>query len=243
MLSVGCGTGSRERKFAKYPCFGLIEGIDLAPNLIAEARLHASEMNLSNIKYITGDFKNAGLTYESYDLILFNSSLHHFYNIEELLKSRVIPLLKNDGLLVIFEYTGPNRLQCTEFQLESANKLLRELPKKYKIRFNSSSVKKKIFRPGLIRMFLVDPSEAADSEAIIPSIHSHFKIIEEKKLGWDLTWLLFKDIAHNFLQDDRETKELLSVIFYKEDEYMKITGRSDAIFGIYKKEAMLKDQS
>ena len=243
MLSVGCGTGARERKFAKYPCFSSIEGIDLASNLIAEARRHASEMNFRNINYITGDFKTARLTFESYDLILFNSSLHHFYNIEELIQSRIIPLLKNNGLLVIFEYVGPNRLQCTDFQLAASNKILKALPLKYKGRFNSNSVKTKIYRPGLIRMFLVDPSEAVDSEAIIPSIHRHFKIIEEKKLGWDLTWLLFKDIAHNFLQDNKETKQLLSNIFCMEDEYMKITGRSDAIFGIYKKEAMLKDQS
>src|SRR5688572_3130773 len=30
MLSIGCGTGSRERKFGRHPNFGLIEGIDMA---------------------------------------------------------------------------------------------------------------------------------------------------------------------------------------------------------------------
>jgi hypothetical protein len=92
-------------------------------------------------------------------------------------------------------------------------------------------------------MFLIDPSEAVDSESIIPSIHRHFKIIEEKKLGWDITWLLFKDIAHNFLDDDKETKGLLRHIFEMEDEYMKMTGRSDATFGIYQKDKTSTDQS
>jgi ubiquinone/menaquinone biosynthesis C-methylase UbiE len=243
MLSVGCGTGSKERNFAKYPCFRLIEGIDIASNQIAEARRHASEMNLNNINYINGDFIKTDLAYDSYDLILFNSSLHHFNNIEELLRSRVLPLLKNDGLLVIFEYVGPDRLQCTGFQLEFANKLLDELPVKYKIRLNSSSVKRKIYRSGLIRMFLIDPSEAVDSEAIIPSIHKYFRIMEEKKLGWDITYLLFKDIAHHFLAKDEETRQLLSYIFHMEDEYINLTGRSDAIFGIYQKEAGTTDQS
>ncbi|MDD4143964.1 MAG: class I SAM-dependent methyltransferase [Prolixibacteraceae bacterium] len=237
MLSVGCGTGSRERKFAKYPCFELIEGIDLAPGQISEARTHASEMNLNNIKYINGDFLKADLSFNNYDLILFNSSLHHFNNIEGLLQSRVLPLLKNSGLLVIFEYAGPDRLQCTRLQLEYANKLLQQLPLKYKIRFKSNSVKRKIYRPGLIRMFLIDPSEAADSESIIPSIHRNFRILEEKKLGWDISYLLFKDIAHNFLRDDEETLQLLTHIFQMEDEYIKMTGRSDGIFGIYQKQA------
>ena len=85
-------------------------------------------------------------------------------------------------------------------------------------------------------MSVIDPSEAADSESIIPSIHKNFRIIEEKMLGWDITYLLFKDIAHNFMKDDEETKQLLTKIFQMEDEYIKITGRSDAVFGIYQKE-------
>ena len=236
MLSVGCGSGLRERKFAKYRCFELIEGIDLAPSRISEAIKYAEELNLNNLKYITGDFESADLIDDGYDLILFNSSLHHFKNVEKLLKTRVLPLLKNGGLMVIFEYTGPNKLQCTDFQLDYANKLLKQLPVKYRIRFNSTSVKKRIYRPGLIRMSVVDPSEAADSESIIPSIHRNFRIIEEKMLGWDITYLLFKDIAHNFMKDDEETKQLLTYIFQMEDEYIKITGRSDAVFGIYQKE-------
>ena len=56
MLSIGCGTGARERKFAKYPHFELIEGIDMAPALIEEAKKFAENMNLSSIKYHTGDF-------------------------------------------------------------------------------------------------------------------------------------------------------------------------------------------
>ena len=84
-------------------------------------------------------------------------------------------------------------------------------------------------------MLLVDPSEAIDSDSIIPSIHEFFKIIEEKKIGWDISHLLFKDIAHNFLNKDKETKLLLSYLFEKEDEYLLMTGRSDAVFGIYQK--------
>lgn len=233
MLSVGCGTGARERKFAKYPAFGLIEGIDIAPEQIYEAGNHASELKLNNIKYIAGEFTAHSFENAPYDVILFNSSLHHFKNVNIILKTNVLPLLKTSGYLLIFEYVGPKRLQWTKQQLDFANKLLTDLPLKYKIRYNSKSVKQRIYRPGLFRMQIVDPSEAIDSESILPSIHNYFKIIEEKKIGWDITHLLFKDIAHNFLNNDSETQDLLSYIFRKEDEFLSITDGSDSVFGIY----------
>lgn len=235
MLSVGCGTGARERKFAKYPNFNLIEGVDMAEKQIDEARNHASDLKLNNIKYIVGDFTTHIFEHSTYDVILFNSSLHHFKDIHNILQTKVLPLLKDGGYLLIFEYVGPKRLQWTKQQLEFANKLLTDLPLKYKIRFNSKSIKRRIYRPGLFRMLLVDPSEAVDSDSIIPSIHNHFKIIEERKIGWDISHLLFKDIAHNFLNNDKETQMLLSYLFDKEDEYLSMTGGSDAVFGVYQK--------
>lgn len=235
MLSAGCGAGSRERKFARYPVFELIEGIDIAGNLVSEARKTATDEKLDNINYHTGDFVSYPFEPGIYDVILFNSSLHHFKDVNSLLRDKVKPLLKAGGYLVIFEYTGPDRLQWTKEQLDYANALLRELPVKYKRRYQSRTTKQKIYRPGWLRMLLVDPSEAVDSESILPSLHRHFETVEEKKLGWDILHLLLKDIAHNFLEDDPGTKNLLSYLFKKEDEYLSMTGRSDAVFGVYRR--------
>jgi ubiquinone/menaquinone biosynthesis C-methylase UbiE len=238
MLSVGCGTGSRERKFAKYLNFSLIEGIDLAEKKAAEAAKIAKEANLTNIRYHAGDFMKHLFDPASFDVILFNSSLHHFNHVDKLLENRVLPLLKDQGLLVLFEYVGPNRLQWTNLQLELTNRLLKEIPDKYKTRVSSRSVKKRVYRPGLLRMLITDPSEAVDSESIIPALHRHFNVIEEKKLGWDITHLLLKDIAHHYINGNPETQKLLQYLFEKEDEYMVATGRSDGLFGIYQKQTI-----
>lgn len=242
MLSVGCGTGSKERNFGKSQIFDLIEGIDLAETQIEEARKYASDLNLNKLKYIVGDFVSYEFKPDSYDVILFNSSLHHLKDVDNILQTKVLPLLKDEGLLVIFEFVGPKRLQWTKSQLDFANELLNELPVKYKMRFNSKFLKRRIYRPGLLRMLLIDPSEAIDSDSIIPSIHKHFKIIEEKRIGWDISHLLFKDIAHNFLNKDNETQLLLSYLLEKEDEYLSLTGRSDAVFGIYQKQTAVTNQ-
>src|ERR1700710_947499 len=42
MLSLGCGAGSHEIKFAWHNNFSEIKGIDLAPNLVVEANRKAS---------------------------------------------------------------------------------------------------------------------------------------------------------------------------------------------------------
>jgi len=78
---------------------------------------------------------------------------------------------------------------------------LKTIPLKYRYRIGTKNVKTKIFRPGLVRMFLVDPSEAVDSESILPSLHENFKVLEEKKIGGDILLILLKDIAHNFLDE------------------------------------------
>ena len=235
LLSIGCGTGTADRKFAKYPVFSLVEGIDLAENLIDEARTVTADLNLGNIRYHAGDFLQHKFEPESFDVILFHSSLHHFRNINQLLKNKVRPLLRDKGYLIVFEYVGPDRLQWTSLQIERANEILMKIPEKYRYRFNSKSVKCKNYRPGLLRMYLIDPSEAPDSGSILPSLHEYFKVIEEKKLGWDITHILLKDISHNFLNSDTETRNILSYIFEEEDKYLEETGNSDAVFGIYRK--------
>jgi ubiquinone/menaquinone biosynthesis C-methylase UbiE len=235
ILSVGCGAGSRERKFARYTNFERIEGIDIAATQVEEAIQLAASQNLDTIHYFSGDFSAHPFESDAYDMILFNSSLHHFDRISDFLKMKVIPLLKKEGYLIIYEYVGPNRLQWTRAQLKLANQLLKQIPAKFKTRFSSHNIKRHIYRPGLLRMLMVDPSEAIDSESILTSIHNHFKIIEEKKVGWDISHLLLKDIAHNFLGTDKETQSILANLFSQEDKYMAGSNRSDAVFGIYQK--------
>lgn len=236
MLSVGCGSGARERVFGKYSIFESIEGIDLAENKIREARETAAELGFDHIKYRAGDFMQMQFEEGFYDVVLFNSSLHHFNDIFNFLKFKIRPLLKKGGLLVIFEYVGPKRLQWTNQQLKISNLLLQQLPEKFRKRVNSSMLKQRNYRPGILRMLLVDPSEAVDSEAIIPSVRQLFSVVEEKQLGWDILQVLLKDIAHNFLEPDKQTREMIEFLIREEEKFIKENGRSDAVFGIYRKE-------
>lgn len=231
LLSVGCGEGFHDRNFAKYDCFESILGLDYSPESIRIAQENAKEGNL-NINYICGDFYKKEFN-EKYDVILFSSSLHHFDKIDFFLKNKIKPLLKDDGILVVFEFVGPNRLQWRENQLNKANELLRQIPDRYKVFYDGQTIKKKVYKPGYLRMLMVDPSEAIDSEAIVPALKKHFKIIEEKNLGWNILHILLKGIAHNFLNEEEETKKLINELIEYEYEFVHEVKSSDAIFGVY----------
>lgn len=234
MLSVGCGTGARERTFAQYAAIDHIDAIDVAPAQIAEADVIARQEGLHHIRYHLGDFTKYPFPKNAYDIILFNSSLHHFDQIDTLLQQYVAPLLQPNGYLIVFEYTGPNRLQWSDAQLAESNRLLRLLPDRLKTRWNSRTIKRRIYRPGILRMKWIDPSEAVDSSSIRPALHRHFDIVEEKNIGWDITQLLFKDIAHHFVTHDPEAKTWLAEIFNAEDAFIAKRGQSDGLFGMYR---------
>lgn len=140
-------------------------------------------------------------------------------------------------MLVINEYVGPNKMQFYPEQLEKINHLLNQVvPEKFRIRRHTNGIKNKVFSNGKIRMMLADPSEALQSETILPALHNHFEIVEEKPLGGNILHLLLKDIAHHFLLCDDEKMGILKMLFDAEDAFVGKEGRSDFVFGIYIKQ-------
>ena len=234
LLSPGCGVGDKEIAFAKYSKVELIEAFDISEKNINKANEKKSKYKYDNINFFVGNLYKFDFGKKQYDMVMFDSSLHHFDKIEEILEKIKISL-KENGLFVINEYVGPNLFQWSNIQLKAANNILKTLPIKYRKRKRSNSVKSKIYRPGTIRMFLSDPSEAIASEDILPTIRKYFNVVEEKMFGGNILSILLKDISHNFLNDDQETVDLLDRLFSIEDNFMKENNCSDYIFGIYKK--------
>ncbi len=59
MLSIGCGTGEKERVFAKFPQFSTILGMDVSEKSIQKAREIARKNQYSTITYRADDFTKA----------------------------------------------------------------------------------------------------------------------------------------------------------------------------------------
>lgn len=234
MLSLGSGVCSHEIYFAQHPVFSEIKCVDFAANLLEKAKKKSDELKLTNMSFATEDVYKLRLEDDYYDIVLFHSSLHHFANIETLLRTRIIPTLKKGGLVIINEYVGPNRLQYPNSQLKAINEALKLIPTSYKKRFKMDLAKRSTSGPGLLRMIVADPSECVESENIVPTLNTLFDKVEERPFGGNILMPLFKDIAHHFLQDDPITNDLIQRLFALEDAHLK-TNTSHFLFGVYRK--------
>jgi ubiquinone/menaquinone biosynthesis C-methylase UbiE len=234
MLSPGSGTCSQELKWAAFQKFEHITCIDIAANLLHNAEITARKKQLNNIEFVCSDVKNYPLKTEEYDVIIFNSSLHHFKEIETLLSLKIKPALKSDGLLVINEYVGPNRFQFDTQTLNAINEGLQMIPEKWRKRYKTGLIKNKVSGPGFLRTYMADPSEAVESVNILPAIHRHFSTVVEKPFGGNLLTFILKDIAWNFMEENLEKTEILKALFEFEDAFLS---RFDAhyLVGVYRK--------
>jgi SAM-dependent methyltransferase len=230
-LSLGCGTGGKETQWARTGKFGHIDAFDLSPQRIRAARdaIRNTPEELL-ITYDTADV--AGYTWlpQSYDVVLFENSLHHFSSLETLLQS-VARALKPNGILVVNEFVGPSRFQWTDNQLTAVNSLLSQFPREYRTYYGTSFAKDAEIRPSRLRMLVSDPSEAIESSKILPVLESTFAIAEIKGYGGALLHLLFSGIAHHFVHPDEIAERLLREAMSREDE-MLARGQIDHDFAL-----------
>ena len=234
-LSICCGTGHAEIEWIKTNAFLRIDGVDLSPSRIEFAIEQAKALQLeSKINYYVDDISNFQIINDKYDVIFAKGALHHLKPMDSIIK-KLKDNLKHEGLLILNDFVGPTRFQWTKKQLKYVNELLQEVPDKYRKRWKSNTIKKEHYRPSKLSMILSDPSEAVESSQIIKTLDKYFELIEIKNLGGTLLQLFFNDIAHNFINDDKETQKWLEFIFDKEDELMaKKEIESDFVFAVYR---------
>ena len=235
-LSLGCGTGHRELDLAGLGQFIRIDAVDRSRKRIAHASFKSRERGFDRIiRYEVGNVFSMEFCDSCYDLIIVEQSLHHFSPLERILL-RIEKALKPDGYLLFNEFAGPSRFQWTDRQLEAVNGLLSLLPERYRMRWKSRTIKKRVHRPGRLSMILYDPTEAVESSRILPLMHDVFDVVEIAGYGGTVLQLLFNDIAHNFLSNDDETRRLLKMCFDAEDELLE-SGRleSDFVVGVCRK--------
>lgn len=196
-LSIGCGFGVKESRWAATGRFDRLDCYDLAPEAVrAASELHTHPA----LAFGVGNAYELEFEPGSFDVIVFQDSLHHLAPVRSILE-RCHRWLCEDGLLFVSEYTGPRKFQYSDRQLEAANALLALLPEERRVGFANGKVKRRIVRPSRLRMHLLDPSEAVDSESIVPGVRELFDVLEERPLGGTLVNLVLDDIAQHFRDD------------------------------------------
>ncbi len=227
-LSLGCGKGTKTLQWAALGVFDELDAFDLSPARIERARELASQSTMGHV--VSFQVCNVQAPHldsiNGYDLVICESSLHHFSDLEHLLP-KIEGWLKPGGFFIADEFVGPSRFQWTDRQLEAVNGLLAVFPNRLKGYLGTGTTKREVFRPSILRMVLNDPSEAVESSRIVPGLERYFKIIERKPYGGTILHPLLHNIAHNFLNANEEALALLQICFDVEDALLESGELSD----------------
>jgi 2-polyprenyl-3-methyl-5-hydroxy-6-metoxy-1,4-benzoquinol methylase len=207
--SFGCGNGHLERTFVSlgFP-FSRLDGYELNPRLVESANEKMRDLGVDNVKYQTADLNKHIFPAHAFDIGVFFHSLHHVENLEHCL-DQMHQAIKPDGLLLIVDYIGANRLQYSDNQLKIATNILRMLPDHYRRAANGDSIKTIATRQSLRDVIEEDPSEAIRSADIVPELEKRFDMIEYHSLGGSVLNHVFRGIANNF--DEKSEKDVVLI--------------------------------
>ncbi len=220
-FSPGCGTGHRELRWAATGKFRHILAMDLSPTRIRLARQRAREAGLSHVvQFEVGNVFSHQMPDASLDVIIVEDALHHFAPVEEAVR-RFHRWLKPGGLIIVNEFVGPRRFQWPEQQVKLATAALQLLPEEHRRLYRSGRVKQRVYRPGLLRMWLQDPSEAVESDQILPALQRYFQIETLRGYGGTLLALIFNGIAQHFVEETPQTHRYLELLFGIEDYFLQ----------------------
>lgn len=100
VLDVGCGTGPVSRELAGRLPVGQVIGIDPSPVFLATARKLAT--GLPNLTFIEGDSRSIPCAAESFDVVIFHTTLSHVPRPETALEE-AFRVLRPGGSLAVFD--------------------------------------------------------------------------------------------------------------------------------------------
>ncbi|WP_158304260.1 methyltransferase domain-containing protein [Solidesulfovibrio magneticus] len=207
-LSVACGNASKELRLLQKGIVGTFDLFEISQERLAAGKAEAARQGLADrATFHAGDAFALDLG-DRYDLVYWNNALHHMLDAREALfwsKDRLRP----GGWLVMDDYVGATRFQWPDAQLEIASRIRGSLPERL-LRdpaHPQRSCAVAVTRPPLARMLATDPTEAADSDNILPALMEAFPGAQTLFTGGVVYSLALQDVIANF--DDVKDAALL----------------------------------
>ena len=214
-ISVACANGYKESLFLRAGIVNRFDLYELSEKAIKWGRDLAHQLGLADrMNFRRGIAIEEIKTPGSYELVAWNDALHHMPDVSEALAwSRTI--LKQGGIFSMDDFVGPTRFQWPDRQLALATAIRKVIPNRYLATPGSPfrHLPLAVERPTIASMIALDPSEAADSERILPSLAKHFPEATVRKTGGVVYNLALHGITHNFdPEEDKKLLELLMII-------------------------------
>lgn len=214
-LFIGCmeGDPGPEVNIMEMGLCNTIEVMDIAEGLLKKQEKRTLERGIKGIEYIAQDCNELHLEENAYDFIFGIGTIHHIENLE-LLFDQINRGLKENGIFMMREYVGPNRLQFTEEQLSIINEILSVIPEKYKIQLDGT-VKDICRNSDIDELLKIDPSESVRSQDILQVISERLEIIKLVYTGGTILHPLLNGIASHF-EGDEDAEALLKLLIFFE---------------------------
>jgi SAM-dependent methyltransferase len=219
VLTVGCGDGALDRRFADIGGFVHLDGVDVAPGAIESARTAAAERGLHRLHYHVLDIESSDPPSPPYDAIVFSSSLHHVSDLEGVL-DRCSKALVQGGHLVVNEYVGAERFELPLREIEVIEAAFRLIPERYRRSLWWESAGELLTEaplPDPVEVAREDPSEAVRSSEIPDQVAMVFDVLERNAIGGALLQFGLHTIAGHFTEEDPASFAVLQMLFEIED--------------------------
>lgn len=199
-VSVGCGNGAKELELLRSGLVGHFDLFEVSEARIRHGRkLYAAAGMTDRVTWRTEDGVAAMEEGPRYDLVTWDNGLHHMPDTARAVAASVTAL-EPGGVFLMNDYCGPNFFQWSGRTLAYATAVRHRLPDVLLRNPADPSVQlaSVIGRPDKAAMVALDPSEAADSESILPAIRHFLPDARVWMLGGAIYHLALNDVLANF---------------------------------------------
>ncbi|MBN2793027.1 methyltransferase domain-containing protein [Trichloromonas sp.] len=235
-ISVGGSNGWKERILINE---GIVEHFtvtEYSEELINEGIDLSEQQKLKNkIDFYLGDAFEKYSDPSSFDFVYWDNSLHHMFDVNSAVSwSRHV--LNSNGIFVMNDFVGPNRMQYSDRSIKYASLGRAFLPKKYlSDPYNEGSyLDREIKRCNPIALAVSDPSECADSGRIIDAVKEHFPDASITFTGGTIYNSSLNDILANF-DEENETDRCILLLLLQLDKECAFSGESHYAFAMAEK--------
>lgn len=168
------------------------------------------------MRFICGDVFKSLEPNPQFDLVFWDNSLHHMENARQAVQFSY-QILKENGYLYCNDYVGASRFQRTDMEMAIVNGIRLYLPDEIFVKPGGGEYQRFYVGPTVEQIINMDPSEAADSENIIPAIKENFIHADIRYAGGLIYLVCMEDIIHNITEDD----PLLGYLLELDDQTIK----------------------
>lgn len=216
-VAIGAGWAAIELGLLASDAVDRFDLLDVSAGALELAERNATEMDLLHrISAARCDISSFDLGRAKYDLVTCIGSLHHVAELSTVIQS-CARALTDDGVLVAYEYVGPDRFATGEVERELAQRLYRALDPALKNPCTELPL------PNPEDVIAADPTEAVHSSRILDVLNNNFEQIEIVHHGGALAYTLWWGLAHDQLFESKEGWDFVDVLLQM-DHALTTTG-------------------